>query len=78
MGRCPRAVAVLAFQANENRYRDFPAESRIVATACGQRPRLRVENKDGSLKGGRVPSVYCLIGKKCLHFCKSIVFKKLG
>jgi len=35
MGRCPRAVAVLAFQANENVYKDFPAESRIVATGQG-------------------------------------------
>jgi len=49
MGHCPRAVAVLAFQASENVDKDFPAESWIVATACGQRPRLEVENKDGSL-----------------------------
>ncbi len=43
------AVAILALQVNENVYKDFSAESRIVATACGQRPRLRGKNKAISL-----------------------------
>ena len=40
---------ISAFQADENGYRVYPAESRIVATACGQRHRVKIENKDGSL-----------------------------